>query len=51
MASDDLDLDLDQVGGEDWHLDALDDRAPFDPADCGGVWTGFDVVSDADPGL
>lgn len=23
----------------------------FDPEDCGGVWDGFQVTSDADPGL
>lgn len=23
----------------------------FDPSDCGGVWDGFQVTSDADPGL
>lgn len=23
----------------------------FDPDDCGGVWDGFGITSDADPGL
>jgi hypothetical protein len=26
-------------------------RAEFDESDCGGVWDGFGVISDADPGL
>lgn len=39
------------VGGHDAHLDTLNYGAGFDPAEAGGVFDGFSVISDADPGL